>query len=99
MLTRKSRFVLLPMAFVLLAPLCQATSESTASPIPKLSEAASTSYVLTPEAFQKFLKAENKLSGLMERDSTLEKAIALQGDHDTFEAWLRRIETNSKAVS
>src|SRR5438093_108372 len=98
--TRKSRFLLLPMAFVLLAPLCQATSESTVSSTPStpnFSEAAS--YVLTPEAFQKFLKAEEKLSSLMERDNRLEKAIALKGDHDTFEAWLRRIETNSRAVS
>src|SRR5436309_3362661 len=97
MLTRNSRFLLLPMAFVLLAPLCQATSESTGSSTANFSEAASSA--LTPEAFQKFLKAEEKLSGLMDRDRRLEKAIALKGDHDTFEAWLRRIESNSKAVS
>src|SRR5437867_214731 len=99
MLTRNAslRFVLFPLALVLFVALCLATSESTGTASREYSDAAS--YKITPEAFQKLLKAEGSLTGLMERDNTLEKSIALNGDHDTFEAWLRRIESNTKAVS
>ena len=58
MLTRNSRFLLLPMAFVLLAPLCQATTESTGSSTPNSSVAAS--YALTPEAFDRMIAVNLK---------------------------------------
>lgn len=76
-----------------------ASTEAAVSPEAKLSvdrEAmarTSPDRPLTADAFDKLMKAESNLKGVLQRDINLDRSLAMNGNENALEGWQHRLDT------